>query len=51
MGYKPGKGLGKHESGIAEPISEASNKGRLGLGFFLKGLETEDVQWELEEVC
>lgn len=50
MGYVPGKGLGRHETGIAEPISEASNKGRLGLGYFLKGLESEDVRWELEEV-
>lgn len=50
MGYIPGKGIGKHETGIAEPINEASYKGRVGLGYFLKGLETEDVQWELEEV-
>ena len=50
MGYVPGKGIGKFGTGIAEPIKEAANKGRLGLGYFLKGLETENVQWELEEV-
>ena len=46
----PGKGLGKNETGIAEPISETANKGRHGLGFSLKGLESENVKWELEEV-
>ena len=50
MGYKPGMGMGKYETGISEPISEAANKGRHGLGFLLEGLETEDVKWELEEV-
>lgn len=50
MGYVPGKGLGKNETGIAEPISEASNKGRLGLGFMLEGLESEDVKWEDEDI-
>jgi hypothetical protein len=50
MGYVPGKGIGKFGTGIAEPISEAANKGRLGLGYLLKGLESEDVQWELEAV-
>lgn len=50
MGYEPGKGIGKHGTGIAEPISESTNKGRLGLGYLLEGLEKEDVKWELEEV-
>ena len=50
MGYVPGKGLGKHGTGIAEPISESSNKGRHGLGYLLEGLEREDVKWEEEEV-
>lgn len=51
MGYVPGKGMGKYETGIAEPITESSNLGRHGLGYLLEGLETEDVKWELEEVC
>ena len=50
MGYEPGKGIGKHGTGIAEPISESANKGRLGLGYLLEGLEKEDVKWELEYV-
>ena len=50
MGYVPGRGLGKDETGIAEPISESTNKGRRGLGFILDGLEAEDVKWEFEEV-
>lgn len=50
MGYMPGKGLGKNETGIAEPISETANKGRHGLGFSLEGLESENVKWELEEI-
>lgn len=51
MGYVPGKGIGKHGTGIAEPINESVHKGRRGLGFFLDGLEKEDVEWELEKVC
>ena len=51
MGYVPGKGLGKDGTGIAEPISESMHKGRRGLGFILDGLEKEEVEWELEEVC
>ena len=50
MGYIPGKGIGKNETGIAEPISESANKGRLGLGYLLEGLESEDVTWKYEEV-
>ena len=50
MGYIPGKGIGKDGTGIAEPISESTHKGRLGLGFILQGLETEDVKWEEEKV-
>lgn len=51
MGYTPGEGIGKHGTGIAEPISEPSNKGRHGLGFLIEGLEAEDVKWETEKVC
>lgn len=50
MGYKPGRGLGKLGTGIAEPIEESVHKGRRGLGYMLEGLEKEDVNWELEEV-
>lgn len=50
MGYKPGGGLGKSGTGIAEPIEESVHKGRRGLGYMLEGLEKEDVNWELEEV-
>ena len=50
MGYTPGKGIGKHGTGISEPISESIHKGRRGLGFTLEGLEKEDVEWELEDV-
>ena len=50
MGYVPGKGLGKTESGIAEPIEQSIHKGRRGLGLRIERLQREDVQWELEEV-
>ena len=50
MGYIPGLGIGKHGSGITQPIDESTHKGRRGLGYLLEGLEKEDVKWELEEV-
>ena len=50
MGYVPGKGLGKTESGISEPIQQSMRKGRRGLGHMIAKLKQEDVQWELEEV-
>ena len=50
MGYVPGKGLGKTESGISEPIQQSMHKGRRGLGHMIAKLQQEDVQWELEEV-
>ena len=50
MGYVPGKGLGKTESGISEPIQQSMHKGRRGLGHMIAKLKQEDVQWELEEV-
>ncbi len=50
MGYVPGQGIGKHGTGILNPIDESTHKGRRGLGYYLDGLEKEDVQWELEEV-
>ena len=45
MGYVPGKGLGKTESGISEPIQQSMHKGRRGLGHMIAKLQREDVQW------
>ena len=50
MGYQLGKGLGKFGTGIKQPVEESIQKGRRGLGYMLKGLEKEEVQWEEEEV-
>ena len=50
MGYKSGKGLGKLESGIINPIKESQHKGRRGLGLELKQLDKCNMQWEEEDV-
>jgi cap1 methyltransferase len=50
MGYKPGQGLGRAETGITTPISQSSQLGRRGFGYSAGGLEKEDVKWEEEEV-
>lgn len=50
MGYQLGKGLGRFGTGITQPVEESVQKGRHGLGYLLKGLEKEEVQWEEEEV-
>ena len=50
MGYKAGKGLGKHQQGMAEPIEASQQRGRRGLGLRLVGLEaSEDVEWSEEQ--
>ena len=41
MGYVPGKGLGKTESGISEPIQQSMHKGRRGLGHMIAKLKQE----------
>lgn len=33
MGYQPGKGLGKFNQGITQPIRPLSQQGRTGLGY------------------
>ena len=50
MGYTHGKGLGKTESGIVNPIQQSTHKGRRGLGLSIDKLQREDVKWELEDV-
>lgn len=40
MGYQPGKGLGKFNQGITQPIQPLSQQGRKGLGFKLKNQES-----------
>lgn len=42
MGYKPGQGIGKSQSGIVEPIPVEVKAGRQGLGKTLKRKESHD---------
>ncbi|KAI1280796.1 Cap-specific mRNA (nucleoside-2'-O-)-methyltransferase 1 [Halotydeus destructor] len=47
MGYKEGKGLGKHEQGIVDPIEAATQKGRRGLGFTISDVNiAKEYEWD-----
>ena len=46
MGYKAGTGLGKAGQGIVEPVAASMQRGQRGLGYIIKALEDEKVQWD-----
>lgn len=48
MGYQQGKGLGKEQQGIAEPIKESEHIGTRGLGFEKKHFEKRVESWDYE---
>lgn len=49
MGYKKGKGLGKHEQGRVEIVEASKHRGRRGLGLLIPGLEAaDDKDWDFE---
>ena len=46
MGYKKGKGLGKHGQGRVGIVEASKQRGTRGLGMVLKSFEPSDVQWD-----
>ncbi|CAH2262824.1 jg9198 [Pararge aegeria aegeria] len=53
MGHKPGKGLGKFESGRVEPVQASTQKGRRGLGLkaSVVGQAPRDLKWTPDETA
>ena len=50
MGHVEGKGLGKHEQGRSEIVSQTRQLGRRGLGMNIVGFEASEEEWTFEEV-
>ncbi|RWS08274.1 cap-specific mRNA (nucleoside-2'-O-)-methyltransferase 1-like protein [Dinothrombium tinctorium] len=47
MGYREGKGLGKHEQGLVDVIETSTQKGRRGLGFKHQEIAFDpDLKWD-----
>jgi cap1 methyltransferase len=50
MGHVEGKGLGKHEQGRSEIVSQTRQLGRRGLGMSIEGFEASDEGWTFAEM-